>query len=110
MQRMPSESTHVPHPPPQHQPKQQRRRRTSKLSRSLNRFVRMVFRQKPEVAAPFLFEQHHERGYEAYRRPGNLATIPEVVEKGGTDESPEIDALVRRTVSERFAGADRLTR
>ncbi|KAK1273000.1 hypothetical protein QJS04_geneDACA010779 [Acorus gramineus] len=78
-QSMPSMPSEVPVLPTQ-QPslKQQHRlRRTSKLSRSLNRLVRMVFQLKPGGVAPFLFEQHHERG----QRRGNLATIPEVAEK-----------------------------
>ncbi|KAK1273284.1 hypothetical protein QJS04_geneDACA009590 [Acorus gramineus] len=62
-----SSSTRLTLPLQQLSSKQQHRLHSmSKLSRSLNRLVRMVFWLKPTPggATLFLFEQHHERGYD----------------------------------------------
>ncbi|OAY59617.1 uncharacterized protein LOC110621525 [Manihot esculenta] len=80
----------IPLPPPTAVSK-----KPSKISRSLHKLFKFVFR----------FKQNSRPGHEyyvVYDKSGALSTIPEVpeIEFGGF--SPDINSLVRRSGSERF--------
>ncbi|KAK1276426.1 hypothetical protein QJS04_geneDACA011096 [Acorus gramineus] len=90
---------------------QQQLRRPSKISRSLNKLLRVVsfLRPKPAADLPFLVGPPPYYYYEAYKRPGNLATIPEAAaatEKGidSATASPEL-GVRKITVAESFTGS-----
>ncbi|KAK1286230.1 hypothetical protein QJS10_CPB20g02053 [Acorus calamus] len=75
----------------------QQLRRPWKISRSLIKLLRVMpfLRPKPAVDLPFLVGPPPCYYYEAYKRPGNLATIPEAAvatEKGldSATASPEL--------------------
>ncbi|KAL3645735.1 hypothetical protein CASFOL_010915 [Castilleja foliolosa] len=98
-----SRSLSMPHlsdgrlfPPPP--PPQLNKKPKSKISRSLHRLIRSVFRLRNKSD---LGENHSSEGFFiVYDRSGSLSTIPEGPEFDGL--SPEIRSLVRRTASERF--------
>lgn len=84
-----------PPPPPSKKP-------ASKISRSLQRLIRSVFRPKnnnnnTNKSATFGAQ---ERFYAVYDKSAALSAIPEAPEFDGL--SPEISSLVRRTASDRF--------
>ncbi|CAA2996390.1 uncharacterized protein LOC111402871 [Olea europaea var. sylvestris] len=78
-----------PPPPPGQQISN---KKPSKLSRSFQKLLRSVFRQKQNKSG--------EGFYVAYDTSSTLSTIPEAPEFDGI--SPEIRSLVRRTASDRF--------
>ncbi|KAI3453803.1 hypothetical protein Pfo_010466 [Paulownia fortunei] len=92
-----------PLPPPQLNKKP-----TSKISRSLHRLIRSVFRPKNNnrstFGGGFVQESSKEGFYVVRDRSAALSTIPEVPEFDGL--SPEIRSLVRRTASDRFTAAN----
>ncbi|KAH7513775.1 hypothetical protein FEM48_Zijuj11G0017900 [Ziziphus jujuba var. spinosa] len=78
-------------------------KKSSKLSRSLNKLLRSVFKSKNPV---FRVKEQSEDGFfVVYDKSGALTTIPEVPEIDFGGLSPEIGSLVRRTGSERFTAA-----
>lgn len=98
-----------PPPPP---PPALNKKPTSKISRSLHRLIRLVFRPKNNnntnnnatFGAGFIQDQRSREGfYVVYDRSAALSTIPEAPEFDGL--SPEIRSLVRRTASDRFSAA-----
>lgn len=86
---------------------------SNKISRSLQRFFKSVFRPKHHQtlssstpSSPVYKRAGHgggggdkDRYYVVYDKSGSLTTIPESTEK---EVGPEINSLVRKTVSERF--------
>lgn len=81
-------------------------KKSSRISRSLNKFLRSVFRPKPNSSAVFRVQDQSKDGFlVVYDKSGSLTTIPEVPEIDFGGLSPEIGSLVRRTGSERFAPA-----
>ncbi|XP_058096082.1 uncharacterized protein LOC131241308 [Magnolia sinica] len=78
-------------------------KRSSKISRSLHKLLRSVFRQKPASDPLVRMDDRSEDGfYVVYQRSGGpLGT------KGDDSVAnlPEFDLLVRRTKSERFTDA-----
>ncbi|XP_010261506.1 PREDICTED: uncharacterized protein LOC104600324 [Nelumbo nucifera] len=95
--------------PPQAQPVP---KKSSKISRSLNRFLRSVFRSKPNPGTMYGAAERpqHESPYTFYDPSHTLSTIPEVADVGMNYNnmmirvSPEFNSLSlpRRTTSERF--------
>ncbi|KAF8027715.1 hypothetical protein BT93_E0589 [Corymbia citriodora subsp. variegata] len=88
----------APLPPP---------KRGFKISRSLHKLLRSVFKPSKPV---FGFERReaHKGGnfFFFYDKTGALSTIPEVPESECFAAlSPEVSSLVQRTVSERFTAA-----
>ncbi|KAL0905992.1 hypothetical protein M5K25_024451 [Dendrobium thyrsiflorum] len=88
-------------------------KKKSKLSRSLQKLLRLVFGFKQREAAWLERygygvdgrEEVQESTYPVRWSGGGLASIPEVSEKG-MEESPDIDySAVRRAVSERFTSS-----
>ncbi|KAF8103328.1 hypothetical protein N665_0188s0266 [Sinapis alba] len=90
------------------------KKHSNKISRSLQRFLRSVFRPKHHQtlssssstpSSPAYKGAGHggvgdkDRYYVVYDKSGSLTTIPESTEK---EVGPEINSLVRKTVSERF--------
>lgn len=94
----------------QRQPPDPVLRRSSKISRSLQKLIRSVFRRKPSSGA-VVGDGWSENGLYVFhpRCLGGrgLPKIPEVCE-GGIDSvgvSPDIDSMVWRSASERFMDA-----
>ncbi|KAA8520932.1 hypothetical protein F0562_011605 [Nyssa sinensis] len=90
----------LPPPPPEPVSK-----KSSKISRSIQKLLRSVFRPKQNNSSLFrVKERSQERFYAVYDKSSALSTIPEVPENaaeyGGL--SPEFNSLVRRTASDRF--------
>lgn len=81
-------------------------KKPSKLSRSLNKFLRSVFKPKTSSGPVFRVQEKSNKTkdgfYVVYDKSGALTTIPEVVPHEFSGLSPEIGSLVRRTGSERF--------
>lgn len=88
------------------------KKHSNKISRSLQRFLKSVFRPKHHQtlssstpSSPVYKAAGHDgvgdrdRYYVVYDKSGSLTTIPESTEK---EVGPEINSLVRKTVSERF--------
>ncbi|PON82466.1 hypothetical protein TorRG33x02_217110 [Trema orientale] len=88
----------LPRPPPAPAPA----KKSSKISRSLNKLLRSVFRPKPVFRVQ---EQSKDGFLLVYDKSGALTTIPEVPEIDFGGFSPEIGSLVGRTGSERFAAS-----
>ncbi|XP_023544229.1 uncharacterized protein LOC111803865 [Cucurbita pepo subsp. pepo] len=77
---------------------------SSKLSRSLYKLLRSLFRPKSNSRTSiFRARDQPKDGFYVFYEVGSLSTIPEVPEADfGTGLSPEIGSLVRKTASERF--------
>ncbi|KAI4326838.1 hypothetical protein L6164_019368 [Bauhinia variegata] len=98
-----------PQPPPPPLPST-RSKKSSKISRSLQKFLRSIFKpnnNKSTTSIPFFQvpEKSRDRFYVVYDKSGPvLSTIPEVPEFENVNAalSPEISSLVRRSASERF--------
>ena len=89
-----------PLPPP---PQASKSKKTSKLSRSLHKFLRSVFKPKPSPSSLVRFQDQPKDGfYFVYDKSGALTTIPEAPEIDFSKLSPEIGSLVRKSASERF--------
>lgn len=92
--------------PPTQPPPAAVAKKPSKLSRSLNKLLRSVFKPKTNSGPVFGVQQQPNKTkdgfYVVYDKSGALTTIPEVVPHDFTGFSPEIGSLVRRTGSERF--------
>ncbi|KFK32992.1 hypothetical protein AALP_AA6G315300 [Arabis alpina] len=107
-------------PPPPPPPRQEtssstssgNKKHSNKISRSLQRFLKSVFRPKHHQSvsssstpsSPVYKAASHgggdkDRYYVVYDKSGSLTTIPESTEK---EVGPEMNSLVRKTVSERF--------
>ncbi|CAK7335688.1 unnamed protein product [Dovyalis caffra] len=85
----------LPTPPPPKKP--------SKISRSLNKFLKSMFKSKQNSNPMFRVQDRlHDEYYVIYDKSGALTTIPEVPEIDFGGFSPEINSLVRRTASDRF--------
>ncbi|KAJ9148048.1 hypothetical protein P3X46_030144 [Hevea brasiliensis] len=81
-------------------------KKTSKISRSLNKFLKSMFKSKQNSSG--IFGSKGRPGHEyyvVYDKSGALSTIPEVPEIDFGGFSPEINSLVRRTGSERFTAS-----
>ncbi|EOA17114.1 hypothetical protein CARUB_v10005374mg [Capsella rubella] len=89
------------------------KKHSNKISRSLQRFLKSVFKPKQQQSSSSTPSSpvykalgrgggggDKERYYVVYDKSGSLTTIPESTEKEAV--SPEINSLVRKTVSERF--------
>ncbi|KAI4378043.1 hypothetical protein MLD38_015584 [Melastoma candidum] len=115
-------SLSMPHLPPDAPPDfetpcppRNRKSAGSKISRSLHKLVRSVFRRSRGASAVsfHLFgaqtkdsDRTREGRYVfVYDKSGALSTIPEVPEGEQASSSPELDALVRKTRSERFTAS-----
>lgn len=96
-------------PPPSSQPKKSPSSSSSRISRSLQKLLKSVFRPKQTssgIKQLFRVPEPSRGGsfYVVYDKSGEaLSTIPEVPEYDTL--SPEIKSLVRRTASERFTAA-----
>ncbi|KAJ9173705.1 hypothetical protein P3X46_016815 [Hevea brasiliensis] len=90
----------LPPPPP---PPAAVSKKSSKISRSLHKFLKSVFKSKQNSSGLFCAKDRpgHEY-YIVYDKSGALSTIPEALEIDFGGFSPEINSLVRRTGSERF--------
>ncbi|XP_059444127.1 uncharacterized protein LOC132176031 [Corylus avellana] len=88
----------APPPPPQPPTK-----KSSRISRSLHKLLRSMFKPKPTSTAVLRVQEQSKDGfYIVYDKSEALTTIPEVPEIDFTGISPEISSLVRRSTSERF--------
>ncbi|XP_010441359.1 PREDICTED: uncharacterized protein LOC104724553 [Camelina sativa] len=87
------------------------KKHSNKISRSLQRFLKSVFKPKQHQSlstpsSPVYKAVGHggggdkDRYYVVYDKSGSLTTIPESTSE--KEVSPEINSLVRKTVSERF--------
>lgn len=80
----------------------------SKISRSLHKFIRSVFRPKQsKYGSMFRVQERSQEGvYVVFDRYGALTTIPEVPENVAADYdaglSPDIRSLLGRSASDRF--------
>ncbi|KAG5228263.1 inactive serine/threonine-protein kinase [Salix suchowensis] len=82
------------------------RRKPSKISRSLNKFLKSMFKSKQNPSTMFRFQERlQDDCHVVYDKSGALTTIPEVPEIDFGGFSPEINSLVRKTVSDRFTAA-----
>ncbi|KAF6162500.1 hypothetical protein GIB67_042830 [Kingdonia uniflora] len=85
---------------------QQKVKKGSKISRSLQKIIRSMFRSKSSSSKVYRVEEKSDDDglYLVYDRKGVLKTIPEVPEMAADylEISQEFDSKVRRTVSERF--------
>ncbi|EEF51323.1 conserved hypothetical protein [Ricinus communis] len=78
-------------------------KKPSKISRSLNKLLKSVFKSRQNSTGLFRFRDRPGDEYCAvYDKSGALSTIPEVPEIDFGGFSPEINSLVRRSGSERF--------
>ncbi|URE09630.1 hypothetical protein MUK42_36094 [Musa troglodytarum] len=88
-------------PPPALAPPRKKR---SRFSGSVQKLLRSVLRMKSMFRVQLQSQGHREQAlHAAYLRSGRLESIPEVCEK--ETASPEIDRVVRNTVSERFTAS-----
>ncbi|CAA7028364.1 unnamed protein product [Microthlaspi erraticum] len=100
------------YPPPATTSSSVAKKHSNKISRSLQRFLKSVFRPKQHQSlsssstpsSPVYKAAGHRGGdkdryYVVYDKSGSLTTIPESTER---EVGPEISSLVRKTVSERF--------
>ncbi|KAG8659059.1 uncharacterized protein LOC110608518 [Manihot esculenta] len=78
-------------------------KKPSKISRSLPKFLKSMFKSKQNSSGIFGVKNRpsHEY-YVVYDKSGALSTIPEGPEINFGGFSPEINSLVRRSGSERF--------
>ncbi|KAG6788236.1 hypothetical protein POTOM_004293 [Populus tomentosa] len=98
MPHFPDRQVLTPPPPP---PK-----KLSKISRSLNKFLKSMFKSKQNSSTMFRVQERlQDEYYVIYDKSGALTTIPEVPEIDFGGFSPEINSLVRKTVSDRFTAA-----
>ncbi|KAI6707095.1 hypothetical protein NL676_010057 [Syzygium grande] len=87
----------LPPPPP---------KRGSKISRSLQKLLRSVFKPSKPIFGVKRREAHKGNFLFFYDKSGALSTIPEVPESECfATLSPEVSSFVQRTASERFAAA-----
>ena len=97
-----SDDRRAPPPPPQ-PPTTVNKKTYSKISRSLNKLLRSLFKSKPSSTPVLRVKEQSQDGFFlVYDRSGALTTIPEVPEIDFGGFSPEIGSLVKRTGSERF--------
>lgn len=91
-------------PPPQQQPPPPPpvSKKSSKISRSFQKLFKSMFKSKHNSGPLFRLRSHDEEYY-VYDKSGALTTIPEVPEIDFGRISPEINPLVRKTASARFA-------
>lgn len=90
-------------PPPLPLPPSPATKKSSRISRSLHKLLRSVFKPKPTSSAVLRVQEQSKDGfYVVYDKSGSLTTIPEVPEIDFNGFSPEIGSLVRRSTSERF--------
>lgn len=89
-------------PPPALAPPRKKR---SRFSRSVQKLLRSALRMKSMFRVQLQSHGHQDQEalHAAYLRSGRLESIPEVCEK--ETASPEIDRVVRKTVSERFTAS-----
>ncbi|RRT71549.1 hypothetical protein B296_00031488 [Ensete ventricosum] len=79
-------------------------KKRSRFSRSVQKLLRSVLRIKSMFRVQLQSHGHQEQAlHAAYLLSGRLESIPEVSEK--ETASPEIDIVVRKTVSERFTAS-----
>ncbi|PIA34522.1 hypothetical protein AQUCO_03700063v1 [Aquilegia coerulea] len=98
--------------PPSARPQSISPKRSSKISRSINKIFRSVFRPtKPNSSMVYRVqaEQSKHGQYYVHDRSNWLSTIPETSEHGVDHymghSSAEFNSLVRKTASERFTSA-----
>lgn len=93
----------APAPAPAPQPPASESKKPSKISRSLHKLLRSVFKPKP-TSSPVLKLQDQPKGgfYVVYDNSQELTAIPEVPEIDFSGFSPEIGSLVGRSTSARF--------
>ncbi|PKA54089.1 hypothetical protein AXF42_Ash021008 [Apostasia shenzhenica] len=109
---MPRLSDSSPEPQPEVAQGRKKSQKAYRLSKSLQKLLRRMFRMKPpEAAVSFQLANRYgddeQEVYGAYPAHwsggGGLASIPEACEKGA--DSPDMESAVRRTVSERFTSS-----
>ncbi|KAF5478118.1 hypothetical protein F2P56_004705 [Juglans regia] len=90
--------------PPKPQPPPSVPKKSSKISRSLQKLLRSVFKPKPTSTSVLNVQNQSKEGtfYVVYDKSGALNTIPEVPELDFSGISPEIGSLVGKSTSERF--------
>ncbi|KAG2680910.1 hypothetical protein I3760_11G120400 [Carya illinoinensis] len=91
--------------PPKPQPPPSVPKKPSKISRSLQKLLRSVFKAKPTSTSVLNVQNQSKEGtfyVHVYDKSGALNTIPEVPEFDFSGISPEIGSLVRKSTSERF--------
>ncbi|KAI9174974.1 hypothetical protein LWI28_025547 [Acer negundo] len=76
---------------------------SSKISRSIQRLLKSVFKSKQSSSS--MLKLKDRSNWILYDKTGALTTIPEVPEMDFGGLSPEINSLVRRTASERISAA-----
>ncbi|CAH2048336.1 unnamed protein product [Thlaspi arvense] len=101
-------STSMPHLPPlplsekSSSPSSTKKQSSNKISRSLQRLIKSIFRQKqPNIPFKECHGVDMDKYYVVFDKTGSLTTIPE---SGETTDlvGSETNSLVRKTVSERF--------
>ncbi|KDP25321.1 hypothetical protein JCGZ_20477 [Jatropha curcas] len=93
-------------PPPPPPPPPSVSKKPSKISRSLQKFLKSMFKSKQNPTGLFRFKDRPgDEYYVVYDKSGALSTIPEVPEIDVGGFSPEINSLVRRSNSGSFAAA-----
>ncbi|TXG50641.1 hypothetical protein EZV62_023165 [Acer yangbiense] len=79
---------------------------SSKISRSIQRLLKSVFKSKQSSGSMLkLKDRSNDEYWILYDKTGALTTIPEVPEIDFGGLSPEINSLVRRTASDRISAA-----
>lgn len=77
---------------------------SSKISRSIQKLLKSVFKSKQSSNLKFR-DRSNDEYWILYDKTGALTTIPEVPEIDLGGLSPEINSLVRRTASDRISAA-----
>ncbi|KAJ0047980.1 hypothetical protein Pint_15018 [Pistacia integerrima] len=105
MSHLPDHRAPLPPPPPTKKPSS-----SSKISRSLQKLLKSVFKSKQSSSAMLKIRQRSSDEYNVYYdKTGALTTIPEVPEIDFGGLSPEINSLARRTgASERFTATSNI--
>uniref|UniRef100_A0A1J3I7R5 Uncharacterized protein n=1 Tax=Noccaea caerulescens TaxID=107243 RepID=A0A1J3I7R5_NOCCA len=97
---------HLPSPPPSETSSSSTKKQSSnKISRSLQKLIKSIFRQK-QSATPSKACDHHgvdmDKYYVVFDKKGSLTTISESGESTELVGSEINSSVVRKTVSERF--------
>ncbi|KAH7550161.1 hypothetical protein ACOSP7_024652 [Xanthoceras sorbifolium] len=93
-------------PPPQPSLSVPKKSSSSKISRSIQKLLKSLFKSKQSSGSMLKFQDRSNDEYWVlYDKTGALTTIPEVPEIDFGGLSPEINSLVRRTASERISTA-----
>ncbi|XP_044485335.1 uncharacterized protein LOC123210905 [Mangifera indica] len=106
MSHLPDHRAPLPLPPP---PPPKKSSSSSKISRSVQKLLKSVFKSKQSSSAMLRIRQRSRDEYSVYYdKTGALTTIPEVPEIDFGGLSPEINSLAKRTPSERFTATSNI--